>query len=74
MVPVSLARVTEYLDDYLRIEELPDENNAVNGLQVENGINDCAVNMVLGLLAQILDDAVDYKLLDPTPREASASA
>ncbi len=36
MVPVSLARVTEYLDDYLRIEEVPDENNAVNGLQVEN--------------------------------------
>jgi dinuclear metal center YbgI/SA1388 family protein len=36
MAPVSLARVTEYLDDYLRIGEIPDETNAINGLQVEN--------------------------------------
>jgi dinuclear metal center YbgI/SA1388 family protein len=36
MAPVSLARVTEYLDDYLRIGEIPDETNAINGLQVAN--------------------------------------
>ena len=33
---VPLATLTAYLDDYLRIRALPDEANAVNGLQVEN--------------------------------------
>ena len=33
---VPLAEVVRYLDDYLRIRDVPDERNAVNGLQVEN--------------------------------------
>jgi dinuclear metal center YbgI/SA1388 family protein len=33
---VPLAEVASYLDEYLRIGEIPDEPNAVNGLQVEN--------------------------------------
>jgi len=33
---VSLADLTAYLDRYLRIAEVPDEPNAINGLQVEN--------------------------------------
>ena len=33
---VSVAELTGYLDQYLRIREIPDEPNAVNGLQVEN--------------------------------------
>lgn len=33
---VSLAELVEYLDRYLRIKDIPDEPNAVNGLQVEN--------------------------------------
>jgi len=33
-VPLSL--ITDYLDQYLRVGEIPDEPNAVNGLQVEN--------------------------------------
>jgi len=32
----SLGDLVEYLDTYLRINEIPDEANAVNGLQVEN--------------------------------------
>lgn len=32
----SLAALTAYLDEYLRIKEVPDEPNAVNGLQVTN--------------------------------------
>jgi dinuclear metal center YbgI/SA1388 family protein len=36
MVSIPLARITEYLDQYLRIGEVPDETNAVNGLQVAN--------------------------------------
>ncbi len=34
--PVPLAEVVAYLDEYLRVREVPDERNAVNGLQVEN--------------------------------------
>jgi dinuclear metal center YbgI/SA1388 family protein len=33
---VPLAEITAYLDDYLRVREVPDERNAVNGLQGEN--------------------------------------
>lgn len=33
---VSLPQITEYLDTLLRVREIPDEGNAVNGLQVEN--------------------------------------
>lgn len=33
---VSLNDLVEYLDEYLRIKDIPDEPNAVNGLQVEN--------------------------------------
>lgn len=32
----SLSEITTHLDGYLRIGELPDEANAINGLQVEN--------------------------------------
>ena len=31
-----LGTLTEYLDAYLRVREIPDDPNAVNGLQVEN--------------------------------------
>jgi dinuclear metal center YbgI/SA1388 family protein len=37
MAGTSLADITAYLDDFLRVREVPDERNAVNGLQVENG-------------------------------------
>lgn len=33
---VPLEELVEYLDRYLRIDDIPDEANAVNGLQVEN--------------------------------------
>jgi len=34
---IPLPQISDYLDQYLRIKEIPDEANAVNGLQVENG-------------------------------------
>jgi dinuclear metal center YbgI/SA1388 family protein len=34
---VPLGDLIDYLDQFLRIQEVPDETNAVNGLQVENG-------------------------------------
>jgi len=33
---VPLVEIVSYLDEYLRVREVPDERNAVNGLQVEN--------------------------------------
>lgn len=36
MPRVALADIVDYLDSYLRIGEVPDERNALNGLQVEN--------------------------------------
>ncbi len=33
----DLKEISDYLDEFLRIRELPDEAGAVNGLQVENG-------------------------------------
>lgn len=36
MTVTRLDEVRGYLDDFLRIREVPDESNAVNGLQVEN--------------------------------------
>src|SRR5688500_20258601 len=33
---IPLRELTDYLDEYLRIREIPDEANAANGLQVEN--------------------------------------
>lgn len=32
----SLSEIARYLDEYLRIKDIPDESNAINGLQVEN--------------------------------------
>ncbi|MGH7533648.1 MAG: Nif3-like dinuclear metal center hexameric protein, partial [Gemmatimonadales bacterium] len=36
MSAVSLATITAWLDDFLRIADVPDYPNALNGLQVEN--------------------------------------
>ena len=36
-MPVQLAELTAFLDGYLRIAEVPDWPNAMNGLQVQNG-------------------------------------
>jgi dinuclear metal center YbgI/SA1388 family protein len=33
---VPLQELVAYLDEYLRIEQIPDDANAVNGLQIEN--------------------------------------
>jgi dinuclear metal center YbgI/SA1388 family protein len=35
-MPVALSEVVTYLDDYLRVGEVPDASYALNGLQVEN--------------------------------------
>lgn len=37
MSSTALTDIVSYLDQYLRIAEVPDDANALNGLQVENG-------------------------------------
>src|SRR5687767_11364476 len=44
---IPLRELTDYLDEYLRIREIPDEANAVNGLQVENS------GLVGGIIAAV---------------------
>ena len=45
--PCRSPRSFAYLDDYLRIRDVPDERNAVNGLQVEN------LGLVGGIVAAV---------------------
>jgi len=37
MKTADLLEIADYLDEYLQIDTIPDEPNAINGLQVENG-------------------------------------
>jgi dinuclear metal center YbgI/SA1388 family protein len=46
-MPVPLADIVAYADEFLRIREVADERNAVNGLQVENK------GLVSGLVAAV---------------------
>jgi len=59
MASQPLRALTEYLDQYLRVPEVPDEANAVNGLQVENASGQVSriVAAVDGSLATILSVA-----------------
>lgn len=34
--PIPVAHIVEYLDTFLQVHDIPDESNAVNGLQVQN--------------------------------------
>jgi len=61
---VALSEVVRYLDQYLRIQEVPDEPNAVNGLQVENrsgrvGRIVAAVDAAFGTITAVGGDTAD---------------
>jgi dinuclear metal center YbgI/SA1388 family protein len=61
MAGVLLSDLVGYLDEYLRIREVPDERNAVNGLQVENSgvignivaAVDASLGTIQGVVAQL---------------------
>ncbi|MDF3053816.1 MAG: hypothetical protein K0S19_1921, partial [Geminicoccaceae bacterium] len=44
---VRLHDIVDYLDQYLRVKEIPDDPKAINGLQVENS------GMVGGVVAAV---------------------
>jgi len=65
---VSLQQVAAHLDEYLRIREVPDEANAVNGLQVENGSGtvrrvvaavDATLATIAGIVAAVSSEAAE---------------
>ena len=68
---VQLSDLTTYLDQYLRVREVPDEANAVNGLQVENSgmvgriiaAVDASQATIDGVIASIDSDGVPPLLL-----------
>ncbi|HYF39746.1 MAG TPA: Nif3-like dinuclear metal center hexameric protein [Gemmatimonadales bacterium] len=71
MTGVPLQQIVEYLDEYLHIGEVPDESNAVNGLQVANtgrigGIVaavDASQATIDGVIASLEDDVTAPPLL-----------
>lgn len=66
MTVTRLDEVRSYLDDLLRISEIPDEANAVNGLQVENASGTvrkvvAAVDASLETIAGVVEGARSEK-------------
>ncbi|HUF34705.1 MAG TPA: Nif3-like dinuclear metal center hexameric protein [Gemmatimonadales bacterium] len=71
MPAVPLADVAVYLDEYLRVREVPDERNAVNGLQVENsgaiGSIIAAVDAAQATIAGVAAEAASRPAGDAAP-------
>ena len=55
---ISLAELTAYLDEYLRTAEIPDDPNALNGLQVENAGQVARIVAAVDASQQTIDRAV----------------
>lgn len=58
-MPTELAAVTSYLDTYLRIREIPDAPNALNGMQVENSGTVARVAAAVDACQATIDAAAD---------------
>jgi dinuclear metal center YbgI/SA1388 family protein len=73
MAGVLLSDLVAYLDEYLRIRDVPDERNAVNGLQVENsGVVGSIVAAVDASLATIEGVIGGFAAPTPAPRRLDA--
>lgn len=66
MTVTRLSEVRSYLDDFLRIPEIPDEANAVNGLQVENASG--TIRMVVAAVDATLETIAGVISADKTDR------
>lgn len=60
---VALSDVVRFLDGFLRIGEVPDEANAINGLQVENGGR---ISRVVAAVDATLETIAGVESGDPT--------
>lgn len=56
----DLATVISYLDEYLRIREVPDAPNALNGIQVENSGKVARVAVAVDACQATIDAAADH--------------
>ena len=64
---LSLPELVRYVDDYLRIREIEDWPNAVNGLQIENSGRvtkiGAAVDVSTRVLTQAAKNGVDFLIV-----------
>jgi dinuclear metal center YbgI/SA1388 family protein len=60
-MPIALASLTAYLDDYLRVAEVPDDPKALNGLQVDGGAHVQRVLAAVDACQATIDAAVQRK-------------
>jgi dinuclear metal center YbgI/SA1388 family protein len=67
MTGASLADVVAHLDELLRIREVPDEPNAVNGLQVENHGRIGRIIAAVDASQATIDQVVSRAGADPVP-------
>lgn len=58
-MPTDLTELVAYLDGYLRVAEVPDSPNALNGLQVENSGKVSRVAAAVDACQATIDRAVD---------------
>jgi dinuclear metal center YbgI/SA1388 family protein len=65
---IALGEIAHYLDGYLRVNEVPDEPNAVNGLQVENS---GAVGRIVAAVDASLETIAHTSAGDRTSRGGS---
>lgn len=57
--PMQLEQLAAYLDEYLRIRQVPDSSRAVNGLQVEGSRDVRRIAVAVDAAQAIIDRAVD---------------
>jgi dinuclear metal center YbgI/SA1388 family protein len=59
---LSLPELVRYIDDYLRIREIEDWPNAVNGLQIENSGRVTKIGAAVDVSTRVLADAAEKNI------------
>src|SRR6266478_3397312 len=55
----SIAEIARYIDDYLRIREIEDWPNALNGLQIQNSGHVTKIGAAVDVSSRVLEAAVE---------------
>ena len=63
---LSLPELVRYVDDYLRIREIEDWPNAVNGLQIENSGRITKIGAAVDVSTRVLTQAFLWRLAERT--------
>src|SRR4029434_10175575 len=59
---LSLPEIVRYVDDYLRISEIDDWPNAVNGLQIENSGRVTRIGAAVDVSTRVLTEIAERKI------------